>query len=59
LGEIRNQIVKRCFSERLIILACGPRSIRFRPFLCVDSESVVDCLTRLERALRYVLSQAA
>jgi L-lysine 6-transaminase len=57
--EIRNQIIKRCFSERLIILACGPRSIRFRPFLCVDSESVADCLTRLERALRHVLSQAA
>ena len=55
--ELRNQVVKRCFNERLIILACGPRSIRFRPFLCVDSASVSECLTRLERALRHVLAQ--
>jgi len=57
--ELRNQIVKRCFAEGLIILACGQRSIRFRPFLCVDSASVAECLTRLEHALRRVLSEAA
>ena len=32
-GELRNQVVKRCFAEHLIILACGARSLRFRPFL--------------------------
>ncbi|MET0791210.1 MAG: aminotransferase class III-fold pyridoxal phosphate-dependent enzyme, partial [Polyangiaceae bacterium] len=53
--ELRNQLVKRCFAERLIILACGQRSIRFRPFLSVDSASVAECLVRLERALRAVL----
>jgi L-lysine 6-transaminase len=57
--ELRNQIVKRCFADGLIILACGQRSIRFRPFLCVDSASVAECLTRLEHALRHVLEQAA
>ena len=57
--ELRNQVVKRCFSEGLIILACGQRSIRFRPFLCVESAHVAECLTRLERALRLVLSRAA
>ncbi|HEX7451019.1 MAG TPA: L-lysine 6-transaminase [Polyangiaceae bacterium] len=57
--DLRNQLVKRCFSERLIVLACGQRSVRFRPFLCVDSESVAECLLRLERALRGVLSEAA
>lgn len=55
--ELRNRVLKRCFDERLIILACGPRSLRFRPFLCVDSASVSECLTRLERALRHVLAQ--
>jgi L-lysine 6-transaminase len=53
--ELRNQVVKRCFAEHLIILACGQRSIRFRPFLCVDSASVGDCLLRFERAVRQVL----
>jgi L-lysine 6-transaminase len=58
-SELRNQAVKRCFAEGLIILACGQRSIRFRPFLCADSASIAECLTRLERALKHVLSRAA
>ena len=54
--ELRNQLLKRCFAEQLIVLACGPRSLRFRPFLSVDSAAVADCLARLERAVRAVLS---
>ena len=55
--ELRNRVVKRCFAEeRLIILACGPRSIRLRPFLSVDSASVQDCLGRLEHAIRAELA---
>jgi L-lysine 6-transaminase len=53
--ELRNRVVKRCFTERLIVLACGQRSIRFRPFLNVDSDNVAECLLRLERAVRHVL----
>jgi L-lysine 6-transaminase len=54
-SELRNQVIKRCFAEQLIILACGQRSIRFRPFLNVDSESVAECLSRFERAVQHVL----
>lgn len=54
--ELRNQVVKQCFAEQLIVLACGTRSLRFRPFLCVSSTSVVECLARLERAVKHVLS---
>jgi L-lysine 6-transaminase len=50
-GEHRDRVVKRCFAEHLIILSCGERSLRFRPFLCVDDESVAECLARFERAL--------
>jgi L-lysine 6-transaminase len=57
--ELRNQLVKRCFNERLIVLACGQRSVRFRPFLCVDSQSVAECLLRFERAVLGVLGEAA
>ncbi len=54
-GELRNQLLKRCFAERLIVLACGPRSLRFRPFLSIDAAGVAECLARLESALRAVL----
>ncbi|MEO8900818.1 MAG: L-lysine 6-transaminase [Polyangiaceae bacterium] len=56
--EQRNQVVKQCFAEHLIVLACGQRSLRFRPFLCVDSESVNECLARLEHAVKHVLNAA-
>jgi L-lysine 6-transaminase len=54
-ADVRNRVLKRCYDEQLIILACGQRSLRFRPFLNVDSESVAECLLRFERALRHVL----
>ena len=55
--ELRNHVIKECFAEHLIVLACGQRSLRFRPFLCVDSASVAECLLRLERAVRRVLDR--
>jgi len=53
--ELRNRVLRRCYEEQLLILACGPRSLRFRPFLNVDSDSVAECLRRFERAVRHVL----
>ena len=54
-AEVRNRVLKRCYDEQLLILACGQRSIRFRPFLNIDSASVAECLVRFERAVRHVL----
>ena len=54
-AELRNQLLKRCFADRLIVLACGQRSLRFRPFLSADAASVAECLARLESALGAVL----
>lgn len=53
--DIRNRVLKRCYEEKLLVLACGTRSLRFRPFLNIDSESVGECLLRFERAARSVL----
>jgi L-lysine 6-transaminase len=53
--DVRNAALKRCFQDRLILLGCGTRSLRFRPFLCVDAASIQLCLERLEGSLRAVL----
>jgi L-lysine 6-transaminase len=47
----RSRLVKACFDERLFVLAGGARTIRLRPALIVDSDSVRDGLGRLRRAL--------
>jgi len=54
-AEVRNRVLKRCYDEQLLILACGQRSIRFRPFLNIDSADVTECLVRFERAVRHEL----
>jgi L-lysine 6-transaminase len=47
----RNDLVKRCFGEGLLVLGGGTCTIRLRPALTVDSDALADCLARLRRAL--------
>jgi L-lysine 6-transaminase len=56
--ELRTRVVKRCFEERLILLPCGERTVRFRPTLTIDAESLAEALVRFERALVAVAKEA-
>jgi len=49
--EQRNALVKAAFAEHLLLLQCGPNTVRFRPFLNVRSEHLQEMLARLGRAL--------
>jgi len=49
--EQRTALVKLAFAERLLLLPCGVQTVRFRPFLNVQSEHVQEMLLRLSRAL--------
>jgi L-lysine 6-transaminase len=49
--EERSAVIKRAFAERLLLLPCGVSTIRFRPFLNVDSQVLQLMLERLQRAL--------
>lgn len=50
-GKTRDAIIKRCFADGMLVLACGTRSIRFRPSLNVTAEIVAEGVARLERAI--------
>jgi L-lysine 6-transaminase len=50
--EARDQAVKRCFANGLIVLKCGVRSIRFRPPLDLAAAEADAGLDILERSLR-------
>jgi len=51
--EKRNEFLKRCQEkEHLILLPCGERSVRFRPFLDVDEKAISDGMERIDRVLR-------
>ena len=38
--EFRDKFRKELFKNKVLILACGEKSIRFRPPLCLDKEHV-------------------
>lgn len=52
--EVRNAAVQRCFEDGMIVLKCGPRSIRFRPTLTVTAESIQEGIKRLDLAVGQV-----
>lgn len=47
----RDAVVKSCLESGMIVLPCGPRSVRFRPTLTVTPEIVAEGAKRLEDAL--------
>lgn len=51
-AETRNATIKACFEEGMIVLACGPRSIRFRPTLAVSADEIAEGLRRLDAGLQ-------
>jgi L-lysine 6-transaminase len=52
--ERRKQIIERARELGLLLLACGPDSIRCRPALDVTSDEVTEALEVLERTITTV-----
>lgn len=51
-GEQRDAAIGRCYAERLLVLPCGPRSVRFRFPLNLTEEEANEALNRFERAAK-------
>ena len=48
----RDAVVKQCFENKLMILSCGERSIRFRPPLTVQKEHIDEGIEIIKRAYK-------
>lgn len=58
-AKTRTAVIRRCMdAENMIVLATGPRGIRFRPSLPVRPEDIAEGLARLERAIAHVLERS-
>jgi len=53
--ELRDKVVRRCFDDGMIVLKCGPRSVRFRPTLTVTADAIAEGVQRLSKAVGQVL----
>lgn len=51
---VRDQAQKALYREKVIILSCGIRSLRFRPHLNVSQQEIDIALERLERVIRQL-----
>lgn len=56
-GETRDAVVKECLKNQLMILGCGPRTIRFRPPLTVQKEHIDKGLDIIERSYKQIINQ--
>ncbi len=50
-GEIRGQFQEKLFEHQVIILVCGPQSLRFRPHLNVTKEDIDIALDAIEKVI--------
>jgi L-lysine 6-transaminase len=53
--EIRNKFKDTCLKEKLIILGCGEKSIRFRPPLNITKDELDEGLNVIRKVL-FLLS---
>lgn len=53
----RNAVLKECMNNRLMILGCGTRSIRFRPPLITEKNHIEEGLHILERSYTSALEK--
>jgi len=49
--EARDQLQKRILSNRLIVLGCGSKTIRFRPPLIIDEEEIKEIISIIDKSL--------
>ncbi|MCL5029722.1 MAG: L-lysine 6-transaminase [Bacteroidetes bacterium] len=54
-ASLRNKFRNKCFEEKLIILGCGDKSIRFRPPLNVTKDEIDEGLQKIKNVL-FLLS---
>jgi len=55
-SEIRNKFKSLCYKEKLLILGCGDKSIRFRPALNITKEVLDEGLLKIKKVLTLLSS---
>lgn len=54
--ELRNEFKELCYKEKLMILGCGEKSIRFRPALNISESEIDKGLNIIRKVLRFMTS---
>jgi len=55
--ELRDEFRSTCEKEKLLILGCGEKSIRFRPPLNITDDELEEGLQVIEKVLNFMMSK--
>ncbi len=56
-GHSRDAVIKECVNSGLMILSCGPNTVRFRPPLTITQDQIDEGLDILEKAYKTSLDK--
>ena len=51
-SEVRDQIKKDSYAKELLLLGCGEKTIRFRPYLNVTQDEIDECMSILRDVIK-------
>ena len=55
-AQLRDHFKNNCYKEKLMILGCGEKSIRFRPALNITENEIDKGLTIIRKVLSFMSS---
>lgn len=58
-SHTRDTVIKECFKNKLMILPCGSKTMRFRPPLTVKKQHIDEGIDIIERAIQSVLNDVS
>jgi len=56
-SHIRDAVIKECVNNKLMILGCGPKTMRFRPPLTVTKEHIDEGIDIIERSIKTAMDK--
>lgn len=56
-SQLRDAVVKECMKNKLMILGCGPKTIRFRPPLTIQTEQLDEGLDILKKSYKTAIEE--
>jgi L-lysine 6-transaminase len=56
-GSLRDQVISNAYAEDVVVLGCGPRSIRFRPPLVISKEEIATGLEKFRTSIRKAIGR--
>jgi len=56
-GSLRDQVISNAYAEGVVVLGCGPQSIRFRPPLVISKVEISDGLEKFRSSVKKAIGR--